>query len=402
MTMKILVLGSRIPWPLHDGGAIATYQLLKGLAQKGAEITFFSYNTSKHFQDAQILETHFSFCRVISFHINANPNPLGALWSLLKGENYNIERFFSKKASVALAKLLREESFDIIHVEGLYATPLLFGVNTGDIPAVLRQHNVEFKIWEKLAQSQSQYFKRWYLDTLAKGLKKYEMQQLQSYRHILSISLEDDRFFRSEIPQAEVYYFPAGMDIEPLEAPVTIAPQRFCHIGSMEWMPNVEGVGWFLENVWPAILEQVPGATFHIAGKGLDPTDKRFLASGLVNHGEVSNSRAFMRENGIVVVPLMAGSGIRMKTLEAMSLGLPVISTTVGAAGLNVVPNEHIRIADTAKQWMEAAVELLVNAPQCAEMGAKARLFVQKYFGNDVLIAKLLQHYQSILSHEQQ
>ena len=150
--MKILVLGSRIPWPLRDGGAIATYNMLKAMSALGIDVTYFSYNTQKHFVSQKEIDTHISFCKVICQPLNTNTNPLDAFLNLFSNESYNISRFKNADAYGNLELLLKNEAFDLIHFEGLYSTPFLSIVrNLVAVPIVLRQHNVEYQIWERLA-----------------------------------------------------------------------------------------------------------------------------------------------------------------------------------------------------------------------------------------------------------
>jgi glycosyltransferase involved in cell wall biosynthesis len=156
-------------------------------------------------------------------------------------------------------------------------------------------------------------------------------------------------------------------------------PLSLFHIGSMEWQANEQGVLWFLQKVWPLLLVKYPQAQFHLAGKGLSKSDPRFFQTGVVNHGEVPDAEDFMHQHGIMVVPIQAGSGIRIKTLEAMALGVPVVSTSVGAQGLSVTSGTEMFIADQPQQFADAIATLLANPAQAQTLTTQARAYVEQH-----------------------
>lgn len=392
--MKILVLGSRIPWPLHDGGAMATYRMLKGLAEAGAEITYFTYNTKKHFQLESSIQQHFPFCKVIPFNLDATPTKLGALLALLTGKNYNISRFESAEASTAVAALCAAESFDCIHVEGLFAFPLISQLGNSGIPIILRQHNVEFEIWNRLAASATNPLKKWYLGRLARGLKTYETAAVNACRYVVAITESDASVFRAMNPKASVVVSPGGIEVNPGESVTAPAEYSLCHIGSMEWRPNQEGVQWFIRNIWPSVLKQYPQAQFHLAGKGLNPSDPNYAAEGVVNHGEVASATDFMNAYTALVVPLHSGSGLRMKTIEAMALGKLVITTSVGMQGLEANPNTHILRADTLEEWLQAVQTVFGDKETAAKIAQDGKSWALENFSYQSLATALLKEYK--------
>lgn len=396
--MKILVLGSRIPYPLHDGGAIATFGMLREMAAQGADVTYFTYNTMKHFVPDTAIGAHFGFCRVIAHRLDTGLRMHKAFQALISGKNYNISRFENAEANARLAELLQQEQFDIIHFEGLYSVPFLdtvleFAPNT---VRTLRQHNAEFYIWEKLADGEKNILKKWYLNYLAKGLKKYEVTALNRFENVICISRSDEQLFRNIHQDALYFYYPAGMEI-PDDLPSEVQPQSLYHIGSMEWMPNVDGVTWFLKEIWPDVRRLWPHATFHLAGKGLMHDDPRFIAEGVSNHGEVPDAIQFQRSFEIMVVPLHSGSGLRMKTVEAMALSKPVISTAVGAEGIRAENGINILIANEPTAWISAISDLFNNPGKAESLGVKARETVLKEYSVKERTAELLAHYHRLL-----
>lgn len=408
--MNILVVGNRVPWPLHDGGAVATYQLLESLSQAGNQVTYFTYNTQKHFVSEQTIQEHLSFCEVITTPLDASIKPLNALKNLFSGGSYFLERYFSVSASAALTALIAERKFDLIQIEGLYSYPLLFkslsfwgellnasvsDIQESGIHVVYRAHNVEHEIWSRLANHESNWFKRIYLKIQSKRLKKEELQLIKTVTAVVGISQVDCDYFGANNTNKVHLHLPsvkASLKIE-----VKIQPDSLFHIGSMEWDANVQALQWFLSKVWPLVKAAHPHLNFHVAGKGIQAHAKMFFQTGVHNHGEVADARAFMRAHGIAVVPLLAGSGIRMKLIEALSLGIPCVATPTAVQGLPPEQiNRFIEIAGPAKELAQALIELLHNRKKAIEMAKLGHQYCLAYHSSVKNTESLLQFYRGL------
>jgi len=416
--MKILVLGNRVPWPLHDGGAIATYGMLRSLAENGAEVDFFSFNTKKHFAENAIIEKYFGFCKVHLVSLDASIKPLKALWNLLFGGSYHMERYDNLDAAVELYDLIQSSNYDCVMAEGLYSMPIALrvmkqlsvkadglgsneihensneSVQKKSIKWVYRSHNLEYQIWERLAISEQQPLKRWYFALQSKRLKRYEIDAWCQMDAIVPIVETDSTVIQATVSeiqknnqlnsgysvlnQPQIHVYQPGIAIESPFAFVH-RPISIFHIGSMEWQANEQGVMWFLKKVWPRVLSAQPNVKFHLAGKGLSKTDPRFFQTGIVNHGEVDDAEVFMQSHGIMIVPIQAGSGIRIKSLEAMALGVPVVSTSIGAQGLTVESGTQMLIADDPAGFADGIIQLLLNPAASQAMTQQARVYVEQH-----------------------
>jgi len=416
--MKILVLGNRVPWPLHDGGAIATYGMLRSLAENGAEVDFFSFNTKKHFAENAIIEKYFGFCKVHLVSLDASIKPLKALWNLLFGGSYHMERYDNLDAAVELYDLIQSSNYDCVMAEGLYSMPIALrvmkqlsvkadglgsneihensneSVQKKSIKWVYRSHNLEYQIWERLAISEQQPLKRWYFALQSKRLKRYEIDAWCQMDAIVPIVETDSTVIQATVSeiqknnqlnsgysvlnQPQIHVYQPGIAIESPFAFVH-RPISIFHIGSMEWQANEQGVMWFLKKVWPRVLSAQPNVKFHLAGKGLSKTDPRFFQTGIVNHGEVDDAEVFMQSHGIMIVPIQAGSGIRIKSLEAMALGVPVVSTSIGAQGLTVESGTQMLIADDPAGFADGIMQLLLNPAASQAMTQQARVYVEQH-----------------------
>ncbi|MSP09719.1 MAG: glycosyltransferase [Flavobacteriaceae bacterium] len=416
--MKLLVVGNRMPWPLHDGGAIATYGMLRSLVENGAEVDFFAFNTKKHFAENAIIEKYFGFCKVHLVSLDAGVKPLNALWNLLFGGSYHMERYDSIEGADQLYNLIQSGNYDCVMIEGLYSMPITLrvmkqlsvkadGLGSNEIHVnrnetiqkkpikwVYRSHNVEYQIWERLAMYISQPLKRWYLGIQAKRLKRYEINAWGLLDAIVPIVETDSNIIHaavteiqknnqinsgdSVVSKPQIHVYQPGIAIESPFAFVH-RPLSIFHIGSMEWQANEQGVMWFLKKVWPLVLSIEPNVKFHLAGKGLSKTDPRFFQTGIVNHGEVDDAEVFMQKYGIMMVPIQAGSGIRIKSLEAMALGVPVVSTSIGAQGLSVDKGTQMIIADDPADFANGIVQLLLNPAASQAMTQRARAYMEEH-----------------------
>lgn len=406
--MKLLVIGNRVPWPLHDGGAIATYGMLRSLAENGAEVHFFTFNTKKHFAESATIEKYFGFCKVYTHPLDAGVNVGSALLNLALGGSYHMERYDDAQAALALGDLMDAEGFDSILVEGLYSVPVYLRAVSArrySTPAAYRAHNLEYQIWARLATATQNPVKKWYLSLQAKRLQHYEHRAWQQFPAIVPIVQTDAQAIQQFLQQSEpqqpvlapgthiskikIHTYQPGIAIERPFAFIH-KPLSLFHIGSMEWQANEQGVLWFLQKVWPLLLVKYPQAQFHLAGKGLQKNDPRFFQTGVVNHGEVPDAEDFMHAHGLMIVPIQAGSGIRIKTLEAMALGVPVVSTYVGAQGLAVEHGRELMLADQPADFAQAIANLLANPAIAQQQTTAARAYVEQYHNLKRNTAELL------------
>lgn len=393
--MRILVVGNRFPWPLHDGGALATFQMLKAMAFEGHEVSYFSLNTQKHFVDEKTLFERFSFCKYYSFQINTNITPWKAFLNLLSNRSFHLQRFENTLANAQLSKLLQTEQFDLIQIEGLYSAGFLETLRAnykGHIS--FRAHNYETQIWERLASETSNFLKKVYLNIQAKRLKHEEVTFLKSVDSIVAIAPSDLDVFKefTNVPQ---YLYLPGLNLG-LEVDLELQPFKLFHIGSMEWMANVQGVEWFLQKVWPIVKSAYPQLEFHLAGKGLNDNDSRFFQSGVFNHGEVENAQSFMITHGICIVPVVAGSGIRMKLIEAMSLGIPCVTTEIGVQGINVENHVHVEIANSPQDFAQAIVFMIQRWHETIKMGTRGKKYMIEHHNLQNNTRELLAFYSKM------
>ncbi len=400
--MNILIVGNRVPWPVRDGGAMATYQLLKSLNFEGCNVTYFTLNTKKHWVSQKEILENLPFVNVVAVPHLVTISAIDAFKNLLTSQSYFLSRYHNQKAKEQLEILLKNNEFDTVIIEGLYSSVFLSTIRQFfNKSVVYRAHNLEHQIWSRLIKTESNVLKKWYLSFQVNRLKNEEVQFIQSVDKCVSISPEDQKAFiyiqsqtNSNISQADsnisqansnskldaltvnrnFLYLP-GMDPGLMEKS-KLQPDSLFHLASMEWDANVAGLEWFLSKVWPLVLSKQPEMSIHIGGKSLKKSDKRYFHSRLINHGEVDDAAEFMKHHGIGIVPLWAGSGLRMKLLQAMSLGVPCVSTSIGAQGLTVENGRELLIADNPAEFAEALLKLNTDRKFAIEIGKNALNYV--------------------------
>ncbi|MCS7073339.1 MAG: glycosyltransferase family 4 protein, partial [Bacteroidia bacterium] len=354
--MKILQITSRIPYPLTDGGALAMYHVTRCLTEYGHTVILAALNTSRHYQNPAVLQ---NIAKVYDCPINTDIQLWKALYSFFTETiPYNILRFRSQSFANLLTNILSTESPDIIQLEGVY-----LGLYVDEIrkhsraPILLRAHNVEYEIWERLATAEKNPLKAFYLRHLAGKGRLFEQQIIQTFDGIIAITERDELQFRNLGFQGKSTVIPAGVDWNAYQLhSVDKKPNSVCFLGSLEWMPNQQGLLWFLEYVWEQIRNAIPEATFWVAGKNPPKQIQDWNQPGVCVLGQVPSAPEFLARHQIMVVPLLAGGGMRLKIIEGMASGLAIVSTEVGAEGVTV---ESIQLANSPSQFAEFVIKLL-------------------------------------------
>jgi len=397
--VKILVIGSRIPYPLHDGGAIATYSLLQGLAHTGNDVHFFSINTKKHFVSAQTIKEKFGFLsNVVPFYIDTSLNLWQAANSFFTNKSYNISRFFDPQMAEALNAYIAKNTFDTIHFEGLFVSEYAQHLKKNNTPIIYRAHNVEFKIWETLANTHKNILKKWIFSYLAKKIKQFETHIIQYFDAIAAITKNDAVILKSLGYEKMIETICVGIESKTANNQANEIPENVYHIGSMEWMPNQEAMKWFAEKIWPLVVKQNPKAMFYMAGKNMPTGFHAYQNENLKVVGEVADLEEFTKNKSILVVPLLSGSGLRIKTLEGMFAQKAIVSTTTGAIGLDITNENEMLLADNSQAFADCIIKLIDNNLLRNDMAKRGQQFAEKYFGMAQVSAQWQSLYEKIMA----
>ena len=396
--MKILIVTTRIPFPLKDGGAIQGYTNTMGYVQQQHQVTMFALATPKHGINPAELPTEFT--QNIALHttaVNTNVRLLPAFFNLFTKKSYNITRFFSPEANAKLQKLLQTQTFDIIHLESPYIADYLPTIQKhSHAKIILRAHNVEHIIWKRMSEKASNLALKWYFKLCAKRLYIYEKNLLNQVDAVVAITPNDQKMFVEIGCKKPIFVSSGGANIG--SPPNFLLPQNhaICFIASLDWLPNIEGLNWFLEQVLPKIIEKNPNAVVNIAGRNMPQKIAQQASKNIKIWGEIDHAQTYMQQNGILIVPLLSGSGMRIKLVEAMALGKAIVSTSVGAEGVCGTHLEHYYIADTPQTFADACLKLLQNPEICTDLGKNAYFLAKTHYDNQKINAELCQFYATL------
>lgn len=397
--MKILLLCNKSPWPPAEGGPIAMYAMITGLIRAGHTVKVISANTSKyHIDPATVPETFQKQTGIEFVNIDLRIKVKDALINFLSGQSYHVARFRTPEFEKKLIEVLSGDEFDIIQAEMLYMTVYNDIIRKySNARFVLRSHNIEHLIWQRIAVNTRNPIKRYYLKHLFLTLKNYELEMLQKLDGIVAITPTDAAFFKKHSGKTPVISIPFGIELEKYRTIVNQpATTDLFHIGSMNWYPNEEGILWFLSKVWPLITQEMPLLKFYLAGRQMPDWLRNLNSRNVKVVGEVPDALDFMNKHAVMVVPLFSGSGIRIKIIEAMAAGRTVISTEIGAEGIRVTPGENILIANTADDFIEMIRKVQENGLR-QKIGDNARKLVMDQHDNSLLMQHLTEFYHKLL-----
>lgn len=370
--------------------------LAKAYAALGHEVSLLSMNTSKHWFDIATLPPDFNHYHALhTVFVENHIRPVAAFCNLFfSKKSYHVARFESAAFAEKLTTVLKANTFDVIQLESVFLSPYLPIIRqyAPEAKAVLRTHNVEHEIWERVAEHAGP-LKEWYLRKITPRLKAYELEQINHCDLIVGISQRDIEQFKQLGLRHPATVCPIGLDCRDYHPdPSSFSrPLSLSFIGSLDWMPNQEGLRWFLETVWqPLLLPNFPTLTFHIAGRTAPRWLQELKMERVQFHGEVPDAADFLNQHSVMVVPLLSGGGMRAKILEGMAVGKVVLSTALGMEGIDATHGQECLLAETPDDWLNAIQWCYQQAENLTTMGDKARIFCMQNYDNETLARKLV------------
>lgn len=385
-TMRILQLTPRLAHPPIDGGRVVMLQIALALQRAGAHVHVLSLNPRKHRGDVSLMPLPAD-----AVDVDTNAHVAALMRSFHIGAPQLVARFYSPRFAAALAQLLREGRFDVVQVESPFLLPYVPLIRAStEALVVLRSLNVEFRIWEQLAERERNVVKRVARHVVARSLRRYEVAHLDDCDALVPITDDDAREFRALGCTLPMHVLPGGVELEAVEHG-TARPDAVGFLGSLDYPPNQEAALWIADELRP----RAAGAQIRVGGSNAPPWLRARLGDLL--DADVPDARAFIRSMSVMVAPIFAGGGMRIKILEAMARGRPVVATTVAASGLAVRHGENIVIADDAASFAEAVTSLLREPARGRAIGDAGRRLVEAQYATEPLARELLAFYEKLL-----
>jgi glycosyltransferase involved in cell wall biosynthesis len=350
--------------PVDTGGKARSYNIIRPLARSHS-LTFLSYYGGR--RDSQYEADILKELPGGETIYTAAPDSLleqtlDYLRHLPQSAPYAVSKFTHPVVARAIKRRLAEEHFDVAVCDFL-ASSLNFPRKL-TTPTVLFQHNVESSLWERMAAMESNPIKRMSFRIEAAKMNRYERAALRRFHHLIAVSDHDRRQMLRMDPAAQITVVPTGVDTTKFSvAPASTGnPPRIVFTGSMDWEPNIDAVEYFCRQIWPRILAQFPDARFQIVGRHPHGKVQRLASSSVQVTGTVPSVADYLRDATVVVVPLRIGGGTRLKIFEAMAMGKALVSTSIGAEGLEVEGGRELILADDPTAFANSILLLLRDA----------------------------------------
>lgn len=390
MRPKILFLTQLLPYPPVCGGTIRSFHTVKRLSEN-YDITLLSFaRRPEDFGHADHLRQYCADVRVFPMKRSALINARWMAQTLATGRPFIVDRDSVPEMQAAVDRMLAEDRFDLIYVDHLQMTLYLKGKHL--CPSLLDEHNVEWQLIRRVAETEPFGLRKWLASLEWRKLRSYELAVCREYDVVTTVTEQDKAALQADAPDlAAVDCVPIGVDTHEF-TPVELDPESktILSLATMSWYPNVDAMHYFYSEIFPLVREQVPDARLVIAGSRPPESIKKLEQDSSVSvPGFVQNVQDVAGKAAVFIVPLRSGSGMRVKILNALAMGLPVVSTNVGCEGISARHEEHILLADSPDDFAAQVVRLLKDRALRTRLGAAGREFVEKCYAWQVVYPKL-------------
>jgi len=393
--MRILMISPYIPWPLYGGASVRMFNIIKELSQRGHKIVLAAGKDINSNSSADILN---QLCEeVCLYELPKQGRLLSLARSIFSGKPYPALQFQNKQLYETVSGLIKNDHFDLIWINFLFMADILFKIPASNVPIILDQFEADELVWKRYIKKGSLVQKIFsYLN-----LKKIQFLQKIIFKLIdalICVSAEEANFMESRMPIGnKVWVVPNGVDMGFFKANnIVKEKQVILMAGSMCINRNIDAAVWFAKDIFPKIKKIITDAEFWIVG--YEP-DKRVIAlksiPGVKVTGTVEEIKPYYEKAKVYVAPFRFGEGTRLKILEAMAMGVPIVSTEGGCQGIGVVNGQHVLIADNEDDFSGKVIELLQNAQLSRAIADTGRAFVERGYNWKAIVGAIdvkLQH----------
>ncbi|MEO8887059.1 MAG: glycosyltransferase family 4 protein [Mucilaginibacter sp.] len=398
--MKILFLTHRVPFPQNGGYQIVVCNTIKGLVRLGHEVSLVALNGKRKYQVSKPDEDIIDKINYRAYDIDINVSVLDVAVNLFSKTSFNIDRYYDSEFETLLIGEVRKNNYDVIQFEGLMVSLYLSAVRKNSTAKLIyRAHNIENQVWTRLSQQKTDPFKRSYLKMHARRILNYEILQLNKFDAITVFTPQDKQGIENYGITIPVEVLPVGLNLEKYKPDYTQTefPSLF-FLGSLDWLPNREGVEWFLDNFLKELTDGDLNARLYIAGNDIPESFDDYEVMGKIFiQGEVDNALEYINSKAIMIAPLLSGGGMRVKIVEGMAMEKCIISTSLGAEGINYENGKNIIIANNREEFYQAIKRCIKNEKYCRTMGLNARALIEQQHDNNKVVDKLMDFYRALL-----
>jgi polysaccharide biosynthesis protein PslH len=385
--LRLAFVSTQFLLPADAGGKIRSRNVLRGLKGGAFHITLICPADAGQLS-AWAGELEQMADRVVSWPAQRQPPRWARAVDVLRELPVNVTLGVGSEAQRAVGEALAAAPFDVVVFDFVHAAVLM--------PPGLAQrsvcftHNVEAEIFARHAQQAGSRLMKWLWASQAEKMRRFEAQALRRFDRVIAVSERDGRHFQRHYGVAAPQAIPTGVDLgfftwQPPPAANAAHPPTAVFTGSMDWAANIDGVGFFLAEVWPRVLARAPAARFVVVGRNPPAAlvARGQAAGGVQFTGYVDDVRPHVQAAQVFVIPLRVGGGTRIKAFEAMAMGCPMVSTALGVEGLEVVAGEHLSVADSAADQAAAILQLFASDALRQQLSRSARALVERSFGHE-------------------
>jgi glycosyltransferase involved in cell wall biosynthesis len=386
--MNVLYLTNKPIYPIVDGGCFAMDSFLRSLL-RFASVKNLTIETYKHPFDLDKYPADISSkTNPIACYVNTKTHPLSLLKTIFTKHSYNAQRFYNESLISILKQEIQLNCYDYLIVESAYLLVYIEALKTifkGKI--ILRAPNVEYKIWEDYTRFSSNFFKKSIYNYLSSKLKKFELKAIAKVDHVFAITENDKLQFQTDGIDVPITVIPFGVSHHTVEIP-NIQPNKIFFLGAYNWKPNHDAALFLVQTILPELSKKHPDIELHLAGTYMPEIFNSFASKHVVIHGKVTSSSDFLLQHGILVAPIFSGSGVRIKIVEALSLGIPTVASTIAMQGID---EDTVLIANTKNEFIDQISYLFENPTSLKKIQQKAMDTIQQKFSMESIALILKQ-----------
>ena len=403
--MRVLVLTQVVVYPADAGPKIKTLHVIEHLAADH-EVTYCTFTRNEQDRhNAEQLATLCSRVATVPMQRSRVSDLRYLVESLAHNDSFILRRDDRPAMHATVRQLIEEERIDVIHVDQLNMMRFIPADWNG--PVILDEHNAVWQVFERLRTGSHNPLVRWLLKREVRCIRRLEAAACRRARTVLAVSQQDKRSLLAlidegtSLQEVDIEVIPITVDVEKLQ-PIYAArapqPGRLLTIGTMFWPPNSEGVSWWLREGYALLQRTCPDVVYDIVGARPASNVQQAARqhTGVMLHGYVADATPFWTQTSALVVPLLSGGGVRVKILEAMAMGVPVISTQIGCEGLDVQHEEHLLIADTPAELAQACTRLLGDPELAHRLAQNAHQLIVEQYASTIALQKLDTVYQQL------
>jgi len=395
--MKLLLVAHLFPLPAHDGGRIAFFNTVKHLARVH-EVGVICLAGRDEDAPSGDLEKHCSYVHV--FRRKAHTDKLRILRGMLLDPPGAGSKYWYPAAGELIRKSVRAQRPEVVEFHHLNMA--VYRTFAEGVPTVLREHNVEYKVWERYARGASGMLERTYAKWTAPRLRRYEAEVASRFDRCVVVSPADAGYLRAVSPSSRIEVVPFGIDTEYFY-PLLEVPEEPCSItitGSFDWGPKQQSLHTLLTRVFPSIRAHFPEAKLYVVGRGVSRELKEAADKmrGVVVTGPVADVRPHIARSSLLINYMESGGGIAIKVLEAMAMRKPVLCNSLGCEGIPVTRGQDVFVADGAEEFATAAVWLLRDESARARIAEGGYRRVLEEYSWQVITGRLGRVYEALRS----